>query len=562
MDSIIKSNVISVAALVGAIIWAMDGLLDYLFFYEGSLLELTFTNIPPHELYVRLFWFGGLLIIGLFASRIIKAREKAISDKEELESFLRAVRNVNQLLIREEDRDRLIEGACEDLIETRGYKHIWIVLFNESNDLITAAQRGLKGEFEKLLDHLKSGNLPPCIENPLSSSKVIVVKNPSSTCNECPISENYQDNGAINMRLEYDGKVYGLLSASVPKNLLDEEEERELFKEVAGDIGFALHKIEMERDLRKSERKFRSYVQNAPVGVYVVSEDGNYLEVNKAAADMTGYSEEELLEMKITDLHPSEALGEAREAFEELLDEGEMEVELPYLTKDGAKGYMVINAVKISEDRYLGFTLDVTNRKEAERKLEQATLGTLQALNRTIEAKDEYTGEHIDRVQNLSVKVGQELGLFKERLEQIRYASILHDIGKIGVPDSILGKPGELTNEEWKEMEKHPKIGERIVSQVDQLTRAAEIIGQHQEHYNGSGYPDGLEGDEITLEARIVSVADAWDAMRTNRPYRNALPKEEAIKELEENKGTQFDPKIVDVLLAILRQEQVKSEDS
>ncbi|MCF7889795.1 PAS domain S-box protein [Candidatus Bipolaricaulota bacterium] len=359
------------------------------------------------------------------------------------------------------------------------------------------------------------------------------------------------------MRLEYNGVVYGLLSASAPAHLLEDDEERELIEEVAGDIGFALHELEIEKGLKRSEKKFRSYVENAPVGVFIVDEKGNYLEVNETACNITGYSEEELLEMNVADLQLPEVIDDIRESFQELLETGEMKGELPYLRKDGSKGYFVVNAVRISGDRYLGYTLDITKRKEAEKKLERATLGTLQALNRTIEAKDEYTGEHIDRVQEISVEVGKKMGLSEERMEQIRYASILHDIGKLGVPDSILGKPGELTKEEWKEMEKHPQIGERIVGQVDQLSRAAKIIGQHQEHYDGSGYPEGLEGEEITLEARIVAVADAWDAMRTDRPYREALPKEKAVSELKENAGTQFDPRIVEIVLDMVKGEEV-----
>lgn len=557
MGSTIRRNVITISALLGAIIWVLDGFLDYFFFFEGSFLGLVFTNIPPHELYIRLFWFVGLLIIGAFASLIINEREKALDEKEELESHLRAVRNVNQLLVRADDRGKIIEGVCNDLMEARGYEHVWVALWDESNNLIRAAQKGLGEEFDQLLDRIQRGQLPTCVEKILNNSSVTVTENPSITCDDCPLSETYNENGGIHISLEYNGNVYGVLSASAPTTILDDNEEQELFIEVAGDIAFALHQIEVEKELRKSRERFRSYVENAPVGVFVVDGKGNYVEVNQAACELTGYSEEELLGMNAAALHPPEATEKAMEAFERLVSEGEMEIELPYLRKGkgGTEGHMVINAVKISEDRYLGFTLDVTDRKEAERKLEKATLGTLQALNRTIEAKDEYTGEHIDRVQNLSVKVGEKLELSEERLEQIRYASILHDIGKIGVSDSILGKPAELTEEEWKEMEKHPKVGERIVGQVDQLTRAARIIGEHQEHYDGSGYPRGLEGEEITLEARIVSVADAWDAMRTDRPYREALPRDEAIKELKENMGTQFDPEIVEITLDLLEKE-------
>lgn len=334
------------------------------------------------------------------------------------------------------------------------------------------------------------------------------------------------------------------------RGIFDEAGE---LKNIQGIITDVTGRKNMESRLRKSEQKFRSYVENAPIGVFLADKEGNYLEVNEAACEMTGYSQEELLDMKVSDLHPPEVVEDVREAFAELLETGKMSVDLPYLRKDETEGCFVINAVEMSEGRYLGFTLDITERIEAQQKLEQATLGTLQALNRTIEAKDEYTGEHIDRVQNLSLKIGKKLGLSEERLEQLKYASILHDIGKVGVPDLILGKEGKLSEEEWKEMEKHPEVGERIVGQVDRLNKAAKIIGQHQEKYDGSGYPGGLKGEEITLEARIIALADAWDAMRTDRPYREALPRKEALRELRENKGTQFDPEIVEILLEMLK---------
>jgi len=204
----------------------------------------------------------------------------------------------------------------------------------------------------------------------------------------------------------------------------------------------------------------------------------------------------------------------------------------------------------LSKVRAYGY--DITELKETQRELEDTTIGVLKALSRTVEAKDEYTGEHINRVQHYALRVGQTLGLPQERLEQLLYASELHDVGKVMVPDHILGKPAELTSGERSEMQKHAHIGEEIVGQVGRLKPAAKIIGQHHEVYDGTGYPAGLEGDEITLEARIISVVDAWDAMRTDRTYRKALPRQVAIEEIKRNSGSQFDPQVVEVFLGLL----------
>lgn len=195
---------------------------------------------------------------------------------------------------------------------------------------------------------------------------------------------------------------------------------------------------------------------------------------------------------------------------------------------------------------------------QTEKELEETTIGILEALSQTVEKDDEYTGAHIERVRTHALAVGEQMGLSEEALNQLRYAAKLHDVGKVNVPDAILGKPGELTEEEWEAMEKHPKAGEEIVANIPSLVKAATIIGQHQEKYDGSGYPQGLEGKEITLEARIVTAVDAWDAMRSARPYREALTREMAIKELKENAGTQFDPKVVDVLVEMIEEGEIE----
>ncbi|MFB6290781.1 MAG: PAS domain S-box protein [Candidatus Bipolaricaulia bacterium] len=318
-----------------------------------------------------------------------------------------------------------------------------------------------------------------------------------------------------------------------------------------------------ERKLRQSEKRFKELAGLLPLPIWEADTEGKITYLNQAGLEAFGYSKDKLEEgVSITDFVAPSDKDRALFNFQKVLRGEEInDSEYTLVKKDGTKfPALAFSSPVVRDDEVRGIrgaVLDITEQKEAEGRLKQATLGTLQALNRTIEARDEYTGEHIDRVQKVSVRIGKELDLNEERLEQLRYASILHDVGKIGVPDSILGKPGKLTEEEWEKMEKHPKMGERIVGQVDQLSWAARIIGQHQEHYDGTGYPEGLQEEEITLEARIIAVADAWDAMRTERPYREALSKEEAINELKENAGTQFDPQIVEIVLDMVEGEEV-----
>jgi len=184
----------------------------------------------------------------------------------------------------------------------------------------------------------------------------------------------------------------------------------------------------------------------------------------------------------------------------------------------------------------------------------------VKALAQAIEAKDPYTHGHSARVMEYSLQIAQKLGLSEEEIKSLKYAAILHDIGKIGVRGYILNNPNGLTIEEYEEVKKHPAIGENIIQPIELLQPIRPLIRHHHEWYNGKGYPDGLSGENIPLGARILTVADAYDAMKSDRPYRKALSEEKAIQELKHGSGRQFDPQIVEVFLEILKQNL--SEDS
>lgn len=181
--------------------------------------------------------------------------------------------------------------------------------------------------------------------------------------------------------------------------------------------------------------------------------------------------------------------------------------------------------------------------------LQQAYYDTIKALVIAMESKDPYMYGHGDRVAKYAVKIAKKLGLPKEEIKLINFFSILHDIGKIGVPEEVLKKPGKLTTREWELIRKHPTIGESIIEPIEFLQPVRTLLRHHHEWYDGRGYPDKLKGENIAIAARILAVADAYDAMQSDRPYRKALPKEKALAEIRKSSGTQFDPRVVDAII-------------
>ena len=189
------------------------------------------------------------------------------------------------------------------------------------------------------------------------------------------------------------------------------------------------------------------------------------------------------------------------------------------------------------------------------RSCESAYRMTLKALVAALETRDSETHGHSERVVNFSLRLGQGLGLNAEQMRSLEFGSLLHDIGKIGVPDAILRKPAKLTEEEWVQMREHPTHGRKILGGIEFLEGAAKVVAQHHERWDGSGYPLGLRGGEIDICARIFAVADAFDAMVSDRVYRTGRSHDDALAELEDCAGRQFDPRVVEAFRRVPRQE-------
>lgn len=201
--------------------------------------------------------------------------------------------------------------------------------------------------------------------------------------------------------------------------------------------------------------------------------------------------------------------------------------------------------------------LQMVNHKNEQ--IQNMTTQTITAIANALDAKDTYTEGHAERVASYSARIARELGMSEKEVNNIRFVALFHDIGKIGVPDAVLKKPGRLTEEEFEQMKQHTVIGSEIIKDLDMVPGVYVGSRYHHERYDGKGYPEGLKGEDIPYTARIIAVADAYDAMTTNRIYRKRLTGEQTLSELEKGAGTQFDAEIAHALINMLRAGTIKS---
>jgi putative nucleotidyltransferase with HDIG domain len=230
------------------------------------------------------------------------------------------------------------------------------------------------------------------------------------------------------------------------------------------------------------------------------------------------------------------------------VNEGEI---FRFLTKPVSKETLLAT-LRACLAQYHAARLEREQRKIAIEALEQLDLGTLTALARAIDAKSPWTGGHSERVANLAIKLGRAMNLPDASLQIMHRGALLHDIGKIGTPATVLDKPGRLEPEEMQLMRDHVKTGIRILEPIPCFRDALPIVAQHHEWFDGAGYPAGLAGENISLLARMVTVADCYDAMVSDRPYRKGLPRKQAIELMRQGSGTHFDPRVIGLFVRFI----------
>jgi HD-GYP domain-containing protein (c-di-GMP phosphodiesterase class II) len=195
----------------------------------------------------------------------------------------------------------------------------------------------------------------------------------------------------------------------------------------------------------------------------------------------------------------------------------------------------------------------ISHLQRRNRELSQSYLDTVNIVIRAVEARDSFTRGHTERVTDLATAIGNQMKLSEEQLFNLEIGSLLHDVGQIGIPDAILQKPGPLEDDEYARVKRHPEDGKKMIEPVSYIEEAIPTILYHHERFDGSGYPEKLQGEQIPLAGRIIAVADVFDALTNDRPYRDRLPEEQAIQLIKEGKGSKFDPVVVDVFLKVAK---------
>ena len=386
----------------------------------------------------------------------------------------------------------------------------------------------------------------------------------------CNILEKFLNVGEIYFSSFTRGKeLFGNIIIIMPKGI--ELQNREFINTFIKQAAIALQKKQAEEELKDSEERLKILFNYAPDAYYINDLKGNFIDSNKAAERLMGYKKEELIGksfLKLNLLTPADIPKAAKLLVKNLRGQATGPDEFVLNRKDNSKVTVEISTypVKIKgKTLVLGIARDITERKQAEEKLREShqklkkTMdATIETMSKIIEIKDPYTAGHQQRVSQLTTAIAKELNFSPDRIEGIRIVSLIHDIGKISVPTEILSKTTTLSDIEFSLIKGHSQAGSDILKAIDFSYPVANIVLQHHERLDGSGYPNNLKGDEILLEARILGVADVVEAMSSHRPYRPALGIDVALEEISQNRGILYDSEVVDACLKLFKEKGFK----
>ena len=322
-----------------------------------------------------------------------------------------------------------------------------------------------------------------------------------------------------------------------------------------------------EMAARESEERFRALFDRSLECMYLYDFKGKFLDANQAVLDLLGYDRDDLPRMNMADILAPDQLPKALQQQKEIMKVG-FQKEITEFTVRRKDGSFVEFETKASlvhidgkPDAILGIARDITGRKELTDRLERAVEATAKAMATVVETRDPFTAGHQRRVADLAQAIARDMGLSQKRIDGLRTAAALHDLGKISVPAEILSKPTRLSEMEFSLVKLHSQSGYDILKNIDFPWPVARMVLEHHERIDGSGYPGGLRGEDVLLESRILAVADVVEAMGSYRAYRPFLGIDAALEEITANRGVTFDPQAVDACVALFREKCYRLPD-
>jgi PAS domain S-box-containing protein/putative nucleotidyltransferase with HDIG domain len=520
---------------------------------DGSLIDVSVLASP-----IRV---NGTISAAFAIYRDITERKKAERSLHHRIEFNKLVSSISSRYVMTQDFNEATDYALREIGKFTEADRVVVFLIKENEPVFDITHEWCKKGVSSRKADRRSTHIDklPWWMKQIRRKKYVLIRDvtklPVEAVNEKEILNRYKIKSLLAIPLVSMGEFAGFIAFhNVMRTGVWDNGDMALLKVFAELVGNALERKRGEDFLRDSEEKYRSVVEKASDGIAILQE-ARIKFLNPRLAKMWGGTVEEMLDRPITDfLHPDEipkVLGRYKKRI------AGKKVPPIYETimkrKNGSRLNVELN---IGLSNYSGqkatqvFARDITERKQAQtwRKVLE---GSIEAIAMTLEMRDPYTAGHQQRVSRLACAIAEEMNLPQEQIDGLRIAGLIHDLGKVTIPAEILSKPSKLTETEFSIIKNHPKVAYDILKKIDFPWPVADIVLQHHEYLDGSGYPQGLEAKDILLEARILTVADVVEAMASHRPYRPALGIDKALDEIKFGKGIRFDPDVVDACLAI-----------
>jgi PAS domain S-box-containing protein len=511
--------------------------------------------------------------------RDITERKSAEAKIQRLTQLYAALSQCNEAIVRCASEEELFPQICRAAVQFGGMKMAWIGIVDPDTRIVRPAA-GVGDRAEEYMRDITI-SVDPNSQLGQGTTGTAIRENQPVWCQDFqndPLVTPWRHErrarfgwgASAALPLHRNGVPVGVLNLYAGEVGAFDEPARRLLVEMATDISFALDNFAREtareraqEDLRAAEEQFRGLVEQPISGIYII-QDGRFAYVNPRYAEILGYgSADELIGRDALSMVAEEDQGTVADMMQRPIEGNRPSVSFSFtaVRKDGAVIEVDVHGGRASykgRPAIIGLMQDISEKKRAEEQiqhyvaqLETAFMSTVQVATTLGEMRDPYTAGHQRRVAEIAVAIGAELGFDARRQEGLRVAGYLHDVGKIRIPSEILSKPGKLSSTEFELVKGHAQASYDVLKDVAFPWPVAEVALQHHERMDGTGYPQGLKGEAILLEARIMAVADVVEAMSSHRPYRPGLGIEKALAEIERGRGSAYDSVVADACLTL-----------